>query len=225
MAFRHSPTVTKNGLVFYLDAANPKSYTSGSTSWLDLTSPNSGSLIYGPTFGTSNMGTILFPYGTYIYTNRNINFTQGTISCWIKPMQTNNNFFVYTSSDPSTAYSHQLGIKSNNKLNVYIYDGSIKQFEASSSLSLNTWYNLVFYWNDYNSFGTYVNGTFQGSMAINQAWKGGAIFLIASYCGTANNANGWFSGSIANFSIYDRLLSTSEILNNYDAMKGRFGLT
>lgn len=226
MAFRHSPTAITNGLVFYLDAANSKSYTSGSIAWRDLTSSNSGSLTNGPTFDTSDLGRMRFD-GTddYIYTTRHLNFAQGTISCWLKPARTGSNFFVNTNFDPGTAYSHQLGIKSNNKLNVYIFDGSVKQFEASSSLSLNTWYNLVFFWNDYNSCGAYVNGTFQGSIAINQAWKGGSLFYIGCYSGTANNANGWFSGSIANLSIYDRLLSASEILNNYNAMKGRFGLT
>ena len=36
MSFHHSPRIVTNGLVFYLDAANPKSYSGTGTDWFDL---------------------------------------------------------------------------------------------------------------------------------------------------------------------------------------------
>ena len=54
MAFRYSPKIVTDGLVLYLDAANPKSYVSGSTLWNDLTiNSNNGVLTNGPTFSSS----------------------------------------------------------------------------------------------------------------------------------------------------------------------------
>ena len=53
--------IVTNGLVLYLDAANYLSYTSGSTTWRDLSSSNnSGTLTNGPTFSSANGGSIVF---------------------------------------------------------------------------------------------------------------------------------------------------------------------
>ena len=60
-AVEGGPNVVYNGLVLYLDAANNKSYVSGSTSWNDLTSnQNVGTLTNGPTFNTGSGGSIVF---------------------------------------------------------------------------------------------------------------------------------------------------------------------
>jgi hypothetical protein len=56
-----TPTIVTNGLVLNLDAANTKSYVSGSTNWFSLGNPSlSGSLINGPTFNSGNGGSIVF---------------------------------------------------------------------------------------------------------------------------------------------------------------------
>ena len=57
-----APNTITDNLVLYLDAANNKSYVSGSTSWLDLTpnQSNSGSLTNGPIFNTGSGGNIVF---------------------------------------------------------------------------------------------------------------------------------------------------------------------
>ena len=61
MAFNFSPKVVTDGLVLYLDAANPKSIVSGSTIWTDLSrGGNNGTLIGGPTFNSGNGGSIVF---------------------------------------------------------------------------------------------------------------------------------------------------------------------
>ena len=61
MAFSYSPKIITDGLVLYLDAANPYSYVSGSTVWNDISrTMTSGSLINGPTFSSANNGSIVF---------------------------------------------------------------------------------------------------------------------------------------------------------------------
>jgi len=56
-----APNTVKDGLVLYLDAANIKSYTSGSTIWYDLSKRNNNStLVNNPTFDSSNKGSIVF---------------------------------------------------------------------------------------------------------------------------------------------------------------------
>ena len=61
MASLGGPNIITNGLVLALDAANTKSYVSGSTVWRDLSgNNNSGSLTNGPTFNSANGGSIVF---------------------------------------------------------------------------------------------------------------------------------------------------------------------
>ncbi len=55
-----TPTIVTNGLVLNLDAANTKSYVSGSTNWFSLGNPSlSGSLISGSGFNNQNGGSII----------------------------------------------------------------------------------------------------------------------------------------------------------------------
>ena len=82
-----SRSIITNGLVLYLDAANTKSYVSGSTTWNDLSrNNNTGTLINGSTFNSLNGGSIVFDgiddrvSGTTINTGQNF-----TVNCWIFP--------------------------------------------------------------------------------------------------------------------------------------------
>jgi hypothetical protein len=61
MALRFSPPrIITNGLIFYLDVANSKSYTSGSTTTTDLISNIDGTLKNGVGYDTDNLGSFVF---------------------------------------------------------------------------------------------------------------------------------------------------------------------
>jgi hypothetical protein len=61
MAFNYSPRIVTDGLVLYLDAANPRSYPGSGTTWSDLSrGGNNGVLTNGPTFNSANNGSIVF---------------------------------------------------------------------------------------------------------------------------------------------------------------------
>ena len=61
MATFYSPRIVTDGLVLHLDAGNRRSYVSGSTIWTDLVNNSrTGSLVNGPTFDSSNQGSIVF---------------------------------------------------------------------------------------------------------------------------------------------------------------------
>jgi hypothetical protein len=85
MSFHYSPKIITEGLVLYLDAANTRSYVSGSTTWNDISrSGNNGTLINGPTFNSGNGGSIVFD-GVNDYVALGNNFQNGplTILTWI----------------------------------------------------------------------------------------------------------------------------------------------
>ncbi|MFY7884644.1 MAG: hypothetical protein ACOVOV_07360, partial [Dolichospermum sp.] len=89
-----TPTIVTNGLVLNLDAANTKSYVSGSTNWFSLGNPSlSGSLVNGPAFSSENGGSIVFDgVNDYVQIDnpsilQNQNFS---ISTWINPSPATN---------------------------------------------------------------------------------------------------------------------------------------
>ena len=86
MAFHYSPKIVTDGLEFYIDAANPKSFVDGNTTWNDLSrSGNNGTLTNGPTFDSANGGSISFD-GVNDYVDMGaINFGQiYTLNIWVK---------------------------------------------------------------------------------------------------------------------------------------------
>lgn len=61
MSIYGGPDIITDGLVFCLDAANSKSYPGTGTAWTDLSgNDNNGTLTNGPTFDSSNGGSIVF---------------------------------------------------------------------------------------------------------------------------------------------------------------------
>lgn len=119
MSFNYSPKIVTDGLVLYLDAANTKSYVSGSTIWNDLSRNNfNGSLINTPTFNSQNSGSILFD-GVDEYVNLgvvDIGITRDfTISFWAN-ITKNGVVEIFNRGYTPPDYGIYLAKLSNNKL-------------------------------------------------------------------------------------------------------------
>jgi hypothetical protein len=88
MAFNYSPKIVTDGLVLYLDAANPKSYPGTGTAWNDISrGGNNGTLVNGPTFDSTNGGSIVFDgvndYGINNTPNLPTGNITATICAWV----------------------------------------------------------------------------------------------------------------------------------------------
>jgi hypothetical protein len=103
---------------------------------------------------------------------------------------------------------------------------------STSSLSLNTWSMVTATINRSSVIEIFINGVKQsliGSNTISQ-WNNLDFqsinpFRVGSYTSSDNTTpNTLFFGNIATTSIYFRVLSDNEVLQNYNAQKGRFGL-
>jgi hypothetical protein len=90
MSFVHSPKIVTNGLVLSLDAGNVKSYPGGGTVWYDKSGNEyNGTLTNGPTFNSSNGGSVVFD-GTNDFVVRNsfspVNGTASkSLEVWFRP--------------------------------------------------------------------------------------------------------------------------------------------
>jgi hypothetical protein len=216
------PNIITDGLVLYLDAGNTYSYTSGSTVWNDLSrSQTSGSLINGPTFTGSNGGAIVFD-GTNDYVT-------GSLS-------TLNNFtttyFVYSTDISSTLIFYPLGLQfsgSSSGGGVWfggtfsqyanktgLYDGNTEVI-SSTNIQANIW-TSVSITKESTTASVYINGILSKTGSISSS-------PITRYTiGTRVDGVWPYKGNISQVSIYNRALTASEVLQNYNATKGRFGL-
>jgi hypothetical protein len=225
------PNIVTNGLVLNLDAANAKSYVSGSTIWNDISQGgNNGTLVNGPTFNSANGGSIVFDGSNDYASIPNVgvtNLTAFSISFWAKASTPS---FAYP-----TVYSENTPANwPNNLFIIYFADGTgasggIRVYFGGSgiityttSVANDLWYNVCFVQNSKTDRVLYLNSTQIGTHNVN-------INHTATYSVIgANNNNGsltqYFKGNLSNLQLYNRALSAQEVLQNYNATKTRFGL-
>jgi hypothetical protein len=214
--------VVKNGLVLYLDAANSKSYVSGSNTWFDLSgNNNSGSLTNGPTFSSDGKGSIVFD-GTNDYVNLGniLNFTSSfTVELYFNASAWNDEWVGLLTKGDTAWRIHRLAVDTPIKIN-FTVTGLSSVVNTASTINTNIWYHLVCVYN-----GTQLLIYLNGSLDATQNVTG------TPSTNTKNLAVGWnadfsgrrfFNGKIPVVKIYNRALSPAEILENYNATKGRF---
>jgi hypothetical protein len=226
MAFSYSPKIVTDGLVLYLDAANPYSYVSGSTSWNDISrGGNNGTLVNGPTFSSANNGSIVFDgVDDYVDTTFKASTSIGngnpfTVSAIFKTGNLTQQmlvgcpdvprFYIEVFNRSGVLVSHW-GIGNNNN-----------SLTSTATINLNQIYNYVTTY-DGNIARGYLNGVLTDTDTIGSQSYNTNFLQIGKYT-TALPI--YLSGSIYTAQIYNRALSAQEVLQNYNATKTRFGLT
>ena len=228
MANLYGPRIVTNGLIFSVDAGNNKSYPGTGTTWYDLSgNNNNGTLINGTAFNSSNVGSFYFDnsndYVSIPY-NSIFNTTAGlTIEALVK-FSGNSDDFIFEKGNVNTQYSlfsHSTDIVFRT---YHSGDGSYHtQNPQKSSVGVTNgqWHHIVGSW-DGSVKRIYVDGVLRNSVS-----KGNALVTqttgsaIGRFGGTSSGY--FFGGNIAKVSIYSKGLSASEVLQNYNALKGRFG--
>ena len=226
MATKYSPKTVTDGLVLSLDAANTKSYPKSGTTWTDLSgNSNTGTLTNGPTFSAGNMGGIVFD-GVDDYC-RVQNFTSmnvqgpGTVTYWGKFSN------LGSSGVHKTALTITNGL-GTGALQVGLRDaqGIVWKSGGVTLLSYNTpTLNRITQWTltfDNSNLQMYIDGILTNSTTSAVAQTATAAdFYLATFRTDALEA---FSGTIYSSAVYNRVLTASEVLQNYNATKSRFGL-
>jgi hypothetical protein len=234
MSFNFSPKIVTDGLVLYLDAANTKSYISGSTRWTDIsTGLNNGTLVNGPTFNSSNYGNIVFDgsndYVTFS-TNPNLYFTGKspyTISVYANILTTSaifSGFINRESSFPRNGYNiwfypnpTQVAIASER----WTGDGvqKVTYILLNNSECINVW-------NQYTV--TYENSTLKfylnGELKHTNLSATGNISNTSTPLEIGKRITDYGNFKLSNAMIYNKALSPEEVAQNYNTLKTRFGL-
>jgi hypothetical protein len=220
------PNIVTNGLVLNLDAANTKSYISGSTAWNDISQGgNNGTLVNGPTFNSANGGSIVFD-GTndHCILPNNINLSAGTgdftFNSWIYPTNWSlgswNALYV-------TAITNGIWVGKNSSNQMVLRAYGVTDLITYSILpTINTWINLTI-----SRIGTsatmYYNGVSVASTTTSQNFTQNTTYVGSD--GPIGGSPSLFSGRISNIVFYKgKGLNSTEVLQNYNATKTRFGL-
>jgi len=232
MAGSAGPDLVQNGLVLALDAADKNSYRGTGTSWFDLSGNNyTGTLTNGPTFSGTNGGVIVFDGVDDYVAGGNLGsfYSQGTISYWMystavenyrNPFSTNYNgsnvgirFEQYTTASPYGGFSVVIGNDAGT------YTGF--SYSPSAILTVNSWYNVVLVWNTVTNIAT---GYLNGDLKFNSSHTYWATTLPAIAIGNGFSSARYFKGNVSSVEIYNRALTATEVLQNYNVTKTRFGI-
>lgn len=224
------PSIVSSGLVLNLDAGNIKSYPGSGTSWFDLSgNAINGTLTNNPTFDSS------IKNGTLIFNGTNSNIQLGsasnfmpttaiTVNAWVYStvVNTYKKIFVTVTAGTSTIDGIYFSIGPNpywSYTGIGTASGGNVSAGYGPALSANTWYNFCGTYNG-STIAHYVNGILAGTAAQTGAIKNAGVGRISGY----DNNNETWSGYISNFNLWNRALSATEILQNFNALRGRYGL-
>jgi len=221
--------IVTDGLVLNLDAGFTPSYSRSGTTWYDVGGSNNGTLTNGPTFDSANGGSIVFD-GTNDYVDCGSTVGGGyidiTAEVWTYPTRDENYYFArYGGGSGWIILSYVAG--SNRVFGVHGRElGGGVYFANNTATSFpenNRWYHLC-YTKQANNWRLYING----ALEVNVNVGSGTVPFLAAGLDTLDlgglTGDTYTQGNVANGRIYNRALSSSEVLQNYNAQKGRFGL-
>jgi hypothetical protein len=216
-----SRKLVTDGLILYIDAANSKSYPSTGTDWFDLTSNNNdGTLINGPTFDSANGGSIVFDglndYVSFSTITNNIY----TIDFWYK-MGGNDGSYGYFASSGNNGFAISEGGNISGLIygQFYYWNGSTIN-PLGMIPSITNWNHICSIINTTtNNLQLFANSIQLNNSTINNMST--SVFNIGRYIQANSN---FLKGNLASYKIYNRALSATEVLQNYNATKTRFGL-
>jgi len=229
MALSHSPKIVTDGLVLCLDAGDGKSYGGSGTTWTDRSgNGNHGTLTNGPTYSSNNGGSLVFD-GSNDYVGYDVddlfNDTQNfSIEYFIKINNTTSNLL----------YGHNVN---GNRMYSGTYQGYWDIGYGSTTWTSSTdgkqevtqgWHHIAVTVSD-GVCKIYVNSIANSRTITDTSvtYVSGQLYMIGAFNYGSGSTGSFYSGynhlnNCATFKVYNKALTASEVLQNYNATKGRF---
>jgi hypothetical protein len=234
MGFGRGPQIVTDGLVLALDAANTKSYPGSGATWTDLSGNGYNATLINSVGYSSNSGGMLTFNGSTQVATVNVNsFVRNNTS------YTFSTFFYLTTSNGGAPFclmttpndsDNTDGFWQHLNLGNWLWrtEDSSGEFggnaEAPTGFVSSTYYHLTVVVTT-NSIKFYRNGNLISTISTTFSWANvrndNTAYL---FIGKGYEDAYYMTGNVGNFLMYNRVLSESEIEQNYNATKGRFGL-
>jgi hypothetical protein len=244
MGLGHSPTIITDGLVFSLDAANPRCYSGSGLTAFGLIGGIDGTLVNGVGFTSVNNGSFLFDGTNDQISTATINLSSTnkvTVSCWVKVLnyrevdgssnivfEFSSNFnsnigsFVAAFADGSPVYSSLypvvLGIRGGAGYNLAGYSKTLV-----NDLSWHHWTCIFDTSLSGNENVLYIDGVSRTAISTPiQADNSDNFGSYNLYIGNRNSSSIAGNANINDLKIYNRALSATEVRQIYNSTKRRY---
>lgn len=236
------PIVT-DGLIFHIDAGDVDSYPGSGTTVSDLIGSNDGALNNGTTFTSDNGGSFILdgiddyisvPDSDIFTFGNNVDDSPFSIESWIKPVNgtpyriiskfdnTTREWFLSTNDFDGTGTGNPYFV-------IYSFNSNFifEYIRTDIPITNNQWHNITATYDGRGGSGArngmklYVDGEIQSVSGVAsgtyQAMGNKPTNLDIGRLGT-----GYAAGSVAVAKLYDKELSASEVLQNYNALSSRY---
>ena len=213
MAISYNTSIVTNGLVLYVDAANKKSYPGSGTTWTDL-SGNGNNITLGSSvsFVNSFAGVLNFPQNADGYgrnTSMNLSSSNYTVMSFVRKNSVGN------SGRTITAYNNWLLGHHDTTYGDYFAEGWVN--DVASPPSDTTWRLFTGTGNiSLDSYSLYINDQLIVTNGNGSAGPNG--------WNLNNQFNQYSDCQISNLICYNRVLTAAEVLQNFNALRGRYSL-
>jgi hypothetical protein len=223
--------IVTDGLILNLDAGFTPSYPKNGTTWYDISKTNNGTLTNGPTFSTDGGGSIVFDG-----TNDNVKINSSSLNMgnksftgevWIRiPNSSSSERMIFEYNTWPNLGTYQLTLITNQTIRVNWPETFVQNKYLDyvyTPITQNVWTQVVGQFDtDLNVINLYINGSLVSQIT-------GAVYEIGNVNSTmhvmSRGGNTLFlPGNLSIFRLYNRALTADEVLQNFNAQKGRFGL-
>ena len=218
--------IQTEGLIFYIDPAYKSSWSGPQSSDTNTLVPNStiSGSINNDTSGSYGDNNSFAFDGTddFIQLSDTINLgTVYSISFWFKTTQSQTSNGCWLSAGSGNGFTMLL--LRNNK--IMLYRGSATDYNyGNASYNDGNWHNLTLTRNGTSTITMYLDTT---DVTEGSAYGSGNLDTQLTFIGDDGGTWGSavpYNGQLGPITFYNRALSASDVLQNYQAQKGRFGL-
>lgn len=230
-----SPTpplgIVTDNLQFYVTAGDTDSYPGTGTTWTDL-SPNSytSTLVNGVGYSSASGGTLTFSGSQYVDTNQSLTAETFSVSAWFRTTAAGVKMIISKETTAGWPWNYRIWLNGGIIIGDVAQSGAANVSVNSANLySDGNWYNVMFTRDD-TTLRLYVNGvevanvsdTLTGSIANSQeVWIGRSAYTAG---GASPSGSYQFVGDISEVMVYNSVLSSAQVSQNFNATKTRFGL-
>ena len=224
MGLNHGTNIVKDGLVFYVDAANQRSYPGSGTTWTDLKGTADVTLLNGPTFSSDNLGSIVFDGDDDNSQFANVfNATSNSVCAWVyNTALSQDGTVVGLWSGQYILYMDTGGAGDGYRV-IYVTNAGNRPTSVDNVNAIQDQWQYVVSTFTTTAVSLYVDGNHVETTTGVSSNLNTTSNPIAIGADAPNGIRDW-PGKISNVSIYNKALTAQEVKQNYNALKGRFGL-
>ncbi len=192
--------------------------------WADRSgNGNHGELVNGPTFSSGNLGSIVFDgVDDRVIGNLSTSIANNpfTLEAWIRnPSIFGNIVYISVGDENLTNSSIHIRLQSSTSIRFGMFSDDLNVTVPDMT---DKWVHINCILDSNRLQSVYLNGILYGSRTSNNFYIGNTVFGIGHW--NVTSPTQYMQGNISQVRIYNRALSAEEVLQNYNATKGRFGL-